>query len=469
MNTKNYLSFGIFFLLSLSFLISQPRIALKPFASGFSKPVDIASAGDTRIFVVEQKGRILIVNSDGTVNSQPFLDIETEVGSNAGERGLLGLAFHPDYANNGFFYVNHTTRNGDTKVARYSVSAQNPDLANVNSAATILTQDQPFGNHNGGDLNFGPDGYLYIGFGDGGSGNDPQDNGQKKSTFLGKILRIDINNGLPYSVPSDNPFVGDATVLDEIWSLGWRNPWRFSFDRQTGDMWIGDVGQNAYEEISFEKDTSSGGLNYGWRCLEGNTILNPTGCATVDAYVAPVFDLLQGFNRGSSITGGYVYRGNDYPLLQGHYVFGDYASGQFWTLFPNENGGFDTTQQGKLFSRDRLSTFGEDKDGELYVAEHKDGIIYKVTETNVGIFPGAEALPVRMFPHPFKDQLQVEFDNPQGKSYSLRLLNSQGQMVRQIEDIRSSRIVLDRENLASGIYLIELRGKQLYSGKVLVE
>lgn len=467
MNRINYTIASVVFMLSFTQLFSQPKITLQSFASGFNDPVDIASAGDDRLFVVEQAGKIYIVNPDGSTESVPFLDIDSDIRS-GGERGLLGLAFHPDYANNGYFYVNFTDNNSDSKVARYTVDSQNPNLADKSTAETILTLAQPYTNHNGGDMNFGPDGYLYIAFGDGGSGNDPLDNGQKTTTFHGKILRIDIDNGLPYSIPADNPFVGVANVLDEIWSLGWRNPWRFSFDRQTGDMWIADVGQDQYEEVSFEP-AASGGLNYGWRCREGDNSFDNRNCGAVSDYVAPVFEYLHSFNAGSSITGGFVYRGQDHPGLVGHYIAGDYNSGQIFTIFPNGNGGWDTTRQGQLLSRDRISTFGEDSDGEVYVADRNSGTIYKIADANTSIRPGIDALPVKLYPHPFKDELRVEFDNADAKPYTLKLINSQGQVVRELRDVRSGDLTLERRNLASGMYLLEIRGEKLFSGKVFVE
>ncbi|MEL6257381.1 MAG: PQQ-dependent sugar dehydrogenase, partial [Bacteroidota bacterium] len=462
MNRINYTFTSIIFMLAFTQLFSQPKITLQSFASGFSNPVDIASAGDDRLFIVEQAGKIYIVNPDGSTNSVPFLDIDPII-SSGGEKGLLGLAFHPDFANNGYFFVNFTDNSSDSKVVRYTVDSQNPNVADINSEETILSLSQPFGNHNGGDLNFGPDGYLYIGFGDGGSGNDPLDNGQKTTTFHGKILRIDIDNGLPYSIPSDNPFVNESNILDEIWSLGWRNPWRFSFDRQTGDMWIADVGQGLYEEVSFET-AGSAGLNYGWRCREGDHDFNTTDCGPVSDYVAPVFEYLHSFQSGSSITGGFVYRGQDHPGLVGHYIGGDYNSGQFFTIFSDGSGGWDTTRQGQLFSRDRLSTFGEGSDGEVYVADHTSGIIYKIADANTSIIPGVDALPVKLYPHPFKDVLRVEFDNVDAKPYTLKLINSQGQVVRELREVRSGDLTLERRNLAPGMYLLEIRGEKLFSG-----
>ncbi|MBF8285408.1 MAG: hypothetical protein HW378_4323 [Anaerolineales bacterium] len=238
--------------------------------SGLDEPVDLKHAGDGsgRLFVIEQPGRIRIVEN-GELLPDPFLDIEPLVNSRGNEQGLLGLAFYPDYAANGLFFVNYTDVNGDTVVARYAVSADDPSRADPASAKIILQVDQPFPNHNGGDLVFGPDGYLYIGLGDGGSGGDPQGNGQNLNALLGKMLRIDVNHGDPYAIPPDNPFAGRAGARPEIWAYGLRNPWRYSFDRATGDLYIADVGQNAYEEVDFQPADSRGGENYGWNKYEG--------------------------------------------------------------------------------------------------------------------------------------------------------------------------------------------------------
>ena len=253
-----------------------PTIQLEQVAFGFTSPVTVTNAddGSGRLFIVQQPGQVLIL-INGTILPTPFLDISDLV-SCCGEQSLLGLAFHPDYANNGFFYVDYTDNAGNTVVARYTVSAKDPNVGDPDSAYAILTQAQPFPNHNGGQITFGPDGYLYIALGDGGSGGDPQENGQNLQTWLGKILRVDINSdGFPgdpnrnYAVPPDNPFVGDPNALDEIWAYGVRNPWRFSFDRETGDLFIADVGQNSWEEIDFQPAASTGGENYGWDVLEG--------------------------------------------------------------------------------------------------------------------------------------------------------------------------------------------------------
>jgi len=262
----------------------QPQIGLEEFASGFTRPVDIAHADDSRLFVVEQAGYIYVVDELGTVSPAPFLDINTLVRSSGNEQGLLGLVFHPNYATNGFFYVNYTRNDGDTRISRFNVSRTDPNNAVPTSEMVLLTISQLFGNHNGGDLNFGPDGYLYIGLGDGGSGGDPQNNAQDSSTYLGKMLRIDVDGGSPYAIPSGNPFVSYSSTLDEIWAFGLRNPWRFSFDRLTGDLWIADVGQNVLEEINFQPANSGGGENYGWRCYEGNSLFNGSDCEPMADY-----------------------------------------------------------------------------------------------------------------------------------------------------------------------------------------
>ncbi len=374
--------FTLFLLCFFSLCIFAQTIELEQYATGFLSPVDITNAGDDRLFVVERSGRIKIIDESGAVVFTPFLDIDSKVANTSGqsEKGLLGLAFHPDYQNNGFFFVNYTDNSGETIVARYSRDSSDPNLADPDSEEIIMTIDQPYGNHNGGCIKFGPDGYLYIGMGDGGSGNDPQNYGQNTQSLLGKMLRIDIDNGSPYSVPSDNPFVNDANVLDEIWAIGMRNPWRFSFDRETGDLWIADVGQNAWEEIDFQPANSPGGENYGWRCYEGNHLngnVNTSNCGSAGDYVAPIYEVQHsGFSGPCSVTGGFVYRGEDYPDLEGIYIFADYCTGEIFTVAPDGSGGW-VGQEVADFNYD-ISTFGEDVDGELYLARMGQGRIYKV-------------------------------------------------------------------------------------------
>ncbi len=320
----------------------------------FANPVFVTATPDTtgRLFVVEQNGRILIVNNAQVLPS-PFLDIASKV-STGGERGLLGLAFHPQFSSNGRFFVNYTrVPDGATVIAEYHVSL------NPNSAAPderiFLVVPQPYGNHNGGMLAFGHDQLLYIGMGDGGSAGDPENRAQNRDELLGKVLRIDVDHDLPYSIPADNPFVG-LPGKSEIFALGVRNPWRFSFDRDTGDLWGGDVGQNAWEEI----DVITKGKNYGWRLLEGAHCFNPmTNCHTVPNLVAPVLEYAHEEGR-CSVTGGYVYRGSQVSFLQGTYVFGDFCSGEIWGY---QNGKTELL----LDTAQRISSFGEDRAGELYV------------------------------------------------------------------------------------------------------
>ena len=371
------------FFLLLFFTNTDAQLVLETFVTGFSQPVDITHAGDDRLFVVERAGRIKII-IDGSIHPNNFLNISSQVNSGASERGLLGLTFHPDYANNGYFYVNYTKLNGDSRISRFSV-ASDPNTADPGSEVVILEVDQPQWNHNGGCLKFGPDGYLYIGFGDGGGSNDdnhgPIGNGQNTQTLLGKMLRIDIDNGTPYSIPASNPFVGNDDVLDEIWAIGLRNPWRYSFDSETGDLWIGDVGQNVWEEIDFQSADSEGGENYGWRCYEGTDTFPSNNCGSAVDFVDPVHDYNHSGNpTDCSVTGGFVYRGCNNPDFLGHYIYTDYCSGRFWSIVSDGQGGWTKTQIADYGGYD-ISTFGEDINGELYAARLTQGRIYKVSST----------------------------------------------------------------------------------------
>ena len=358
-------------------------IVLAPFATGFTRPVAIAHAGDARLFVVEKRGVIRVVQSDGTVLPTPFLDLTGQVAT-GNEQGLLGLAFHPDYADNGFFYINYTDTAGDTVVARYTVSGD-PNVADEDSALPVLAVDQPFANHNGGDLHFGPaDGYLYISLGDGGAFCDPADNAQNGASLLGKLLRIDVDTGSPYAIPPDNPFVGPDGIADEIWAVGLRNPWRIRFDRLTHDLYIGDVGQNRNEEIDFQPAASAGGENYGWDCREGfeAASLAPSSCNTtapclpLTMFTEPV--TAYSHANGCSVTGGVVYRGSAIPELAGTYLYADYCAGELLTLRTADGGmtwdeGSFGTPVANLFP----TAFSEDVAGEVYVASDA-GTVYRV-------------------------------------------------------------------------------------------
>ena len=359
-------------LLAFSASAAGPSIVFEPIANNLDDPVSITHAGDSRLFITLQIGQIVIW--DGTrVLPTPFLDIRSLV-SAGGERGLLSIAFHPQYAQNGFFYVNYTDHQGDTVIERYRVSAD-PNRADASSAKRLLFIDQPYPNHNGGQLQFGPDGYLYIGMGDGGSGGDPENRAQNRSTLLGKMLRIDVNSGDPYSIPPSNPWASGSGGLREIWAYGLRNPWRFTFDRASGDLWIADVGQGSWEEVNLQPATSIGGENYGWDVMEGTHCFGAANC-TRSGLVEPVIE----YNHSSgacSVTGGYVYRGTRSPRLEGTYIYGDYCNGRIWGA-RNLGTGWTST----LFADTTylISTFGEDLTGEIYVADHQ-GAIYRIVDS----------------------------------------------------------------------------------------
>jgi len=357
--------------------ISQPIVELEPFTTqSIGQIVGIISSGDDRLHAVIQSGIIRIIEPDGTVRPEPFLDITSRVQS-GGERGLLGLAFHPDFPENKTFYLNYTRAGNATVISRWQIEGDDINKGDELSEEILLIVDQPFANHNGGDLRFGPDGYLYIGLGDGGSGNDPQNRSQNPMTPLGKMLRIDVNVSGGYLNPADNPFVMTNDTLDEIWALGLRNPWRFSFDRLTGDLWIADVGQNAVEEINKVGADSKGGENYGWRCYEGTRPNILTGCQSEDHYVFPVHEYTHG-QGDRSITGGFIYRGSRYPDLDGYYIYADFVSSRFFTLKESE-GEYLSETLGTL-GLPSPATFGEDANGELYVASYFSGTISRVVD-----------------------------------------------------------------------------------------
>lgn len=382
-------------------------------------PVGVRHAGDGsgRLFIIDLVGRIRVY--DGVNPPTMFLDIVGPV-QGGGELGLLGLAFHPDYENNGFFYVNYTESttppndcpnnadcNWNTVIARYSVSAGDPDVADPSSAVRLLTINQDYSNHNGGNILFGPDGYLYIGMGDGGSGGDPQNRAQSMDTLLGKMLRIDVDIdgvGDPpdcdsagnYQVPADNPFTETAGACDEIWANGLRNPWRWSFDRYAGDMYIGDVGQNTWEEVSFEAWASEGGMNFGWRCYEGNNPFNTNGCGAPSQYDFPIIEYDQRIGVRQAVTGGYVYRGPTIGGLQGRYVYADYNSGEIWIAVPDGLGNWTSTlwEDGTL----RISSFGEDENGELYVIDLGGDSIYRFNSDSSIFGDGFETMDTSIWP-----------------------------------------------------------------------
>jgi len=441
------------------YCLGQAPINLVPFASGLDQPVAIVSAGDSRLFVLEKPGRIMIADSTGQILPTPFLDITLEVVDNRTERGLLGLAFHPSYEQNGLFYVNYTFGDGRTRVSRFERNPNDPNRADSTSEDIIIDVSQPFSNHNAGDMAFGPDGFLYVTMGDGGSGGDPGNRAQNMKDHLGKILRLDVDVATGYQIPADNPFVNDTSALDEIWSSGWRNPWRMSFDKETGDMWVADVGQNQYEEVSVEWAGTGGGQNYG----------NGTGCGNANLYTPPLHTYLQGFNTGKSVTGGYVYRGDTYVPLQGSYVFGDYESGNIWTLVPTGGGNYTLVTHGKLLGAQQISTFGQDASGELYVAAYDEGNIYQITSSTSGIDPAADPFGIDLYPNPAENKVFVTLENPPVGGYEILIHSLDGKVVAAFPALGAGKEEIDLGGVSSGVYLLEVKGERSAYQKLVIQ
>jgi glucose/arabinose dehydrogenase len=364
---------------SASFDPTAVSITLQPVVGGLTAPLAVTHAGDRtgRLFIAEQDGAIRIVR-DGTLVDRPFLEISERI-SAGGERGLLGIAFHPDFPADPRVFVNYTDTNGDTRVSSFGVDPADPDRADPASEVRLMFIDQPYPNHNGGALAFGPDGFLYIATGDGGSGGDPHGNGQSLNTLLGKILRIDVDRTegeRGYAIPADNPFAGTAGAQPEIFVFGMRNPWRMSFDRATGDLWIGDVGQGAWEEIDVVRSGTSG-QNFGWNRMEGAHCFRPAEGCEAPSLVPPVTE----YNRdqGSTVIGGGVYRGTTQPNFAGGYVFADYGSGNVFLIDSSRDGPTDPIIA--LESQATISSFGEDEAGELFATDLQSGELLHVVAT----------------------------------------------------------------------------------------
>lgn len=486
----------IFLIAAILFLAATPSYSQSPLQIQpafpnliFDFPVDLQHPGDgtDRIFVVEQPGIIRVFeNSAAATSARIFLDIRARVDF-SGEKGLLGLAFHPNYQSNGYFYVNYVASSPRrTVIARYRVSAADPNQAEANSELVILTFNQPFDNHNGGQLAFGDDGYLYIATGDGGSGGDPQGNGQNLQTLLGKILRIDVDTatgGKNYGIPSDNPFIGNmAGNREEIFAYGLRNPWRMSFDRATGWLWTGDVGQGRREEI----DLIEKGQNYGWNRMEGNLCYPSGNPCDLPALVKPILDY--GRNLGASVTGGYVYRGTKVPELAGAYIYGDFVSGRIWAL---RYDGINPVTNNQLFDTSLgIASFGLDKNNELYICAF-DGRIYRFVSTASSVddddnIPASNRL-AQNYPNPFLNGPStnaagnptiIEYAVTQSAPVEIILYNLQGQLVRTL--VSQSQIAgkhfttwdgrdSNGQILPSGTYIYRLKiGGQFFEMKRLL-
>ncbi|MDJ1506732.1 PQQ-dependent sugar dehydrogenase [Xanthocytophaga agilis] len=473
---------GIYFLSVPVYVGAQSSLLLQdafPKLSTFTKPIEITHANDfsNRLFVVEQAGIIKVFPNDSNVTSSQvvtFLDIRTRITS-GGEMGLLGMAFDPNYRYNGYLYVNYTrTDKGQlqTVISRFHVNPNDPNLADVTSEKLLLVFNQPYSNHNGGKLAFGKDGYLYIATGDGGSGGDPQNNGQNLSTVLGKILRIDVNQipGIDtYSIPSDNPFVTRAGARPEIYAYGLRNPWKFSFDPVTGYLWAGDVGQNAREEINL---ITKGG-NYGWRYREGKACYNPSANCPTQSLIDPIWDYIQSSGTGRSVTGGLVYRGSLLPALYGKYIYGDFVSGNMWTLT------YDTTSKRAtneflMKMNGNISAFGEDQHHELYICSYSSGRIQKLKDALVLANEPELATHIDVYPNPSTSLVHIKLKLAQSDRISLRLYSMQGKLVYSLlsnEKVTAgeTELTLDTKSLSAGTYIYQLESKKInQSGRIQI-
>ncbi|MDN3693863.1 PQQ-dependent sugar dehydrogenase [Chryseobacterium tructae] len=457
---------NLLFTLSIfsSLIVNAQSINLEEFATGLTSPVEITNANDTRLFVVQQNGMIKILQPNGAINSNNFLNISSKITFN-GERGLLGLAFHPQYSTNEYFFVYYNNTAGNIVLARYSVNPTNPDVADPNSEKILLNIVKPFANHNGGSIHFAPDGKLWVVTGDGGGAGDPNNNAQNKNSLLGKMLRIDVNatDPTPYNIPSDNPFVGAGVDgADEVWAYGLRNAWKFSFDLNTGNAMIADVGQGAIEEIN-KMPVTQAGINYGWRCYEGNNSYNTTtGCPAQSSMTFPiaVYDHSGG---KCSITGGYVYRGTQYPSLQGKYFFADYCSDQIGILDTSNSITWTTPYSGNGFS-----TFGQNSQKDLFVAAVNSGKIFKITTGTLSTFENNLSETIKIYPNPASREIFI--DGIKDKKATLELINAEGRKVLERDKITNGKSI-DISGLPSGVYFINLKSGNLksYSQKLIIK
>ncbi|KXK06362.1 MAG: glucose/sorbosone dehydrogenase [Chlorobi bacterium OLB4] len=475
----------LFLLVAFSFVIVTNSDAQYSWVSAFpnlptfSRPIDMKLPPDStnRIFIVQQRGIIWYFMNTPTVSVRDtFLNISDRVEQSGSETGLLGLAFHPDFANNGYFYVNYTTNSGGrlSRISRFNLEAGNPNKGDESSELILITVSQPYSNHNGGCVEFGPDGYLYIAFGDGGSGGDPGNRAQDVTTFLGKLLRIDVDTthgALNYGIPPTNPFADTtaSNVKKEIYTWGMRNTWKFSFDKELDSLWAADVGQTAREEIDVIRTPG----NYGWRCYEGFLPYNTSGCGPSSNYIFPVFDYPR--SEGISITGGYVYRGTKYPELQGKYIYGDYGSGKTWAL-THENG--NTSNALLEETNFSISSFGQDKAGELYLLQYSSsGRIYKL-EGPSNVNPVNNETPSEYklnqnFPNPFNPVTKINFSLPESSKISLKVFDLSGKLVQTLVDNQTLNAgnyfsSFNGDNLPSGIYICRFDTEKFSDSKRMV-
>ncbi|WP_353089001.1 PQQ-dependent sugar dehydrogenase [Flavobacterium sp.] len=456
-------------LMGLGFITSAQTIALQTVVTGLSNAVEITHCGDNRLFVVQQGGLIRIIQNNALL-TPPFLNISS-LTTSSGEQGLLGLAFHPNYATNGQFFVNYTNLSGDTVIARYTVSSTDPNVANP-TGTILMTIDQPYNNHNGGTLKFGPDGYLYIGMGDGGSGGDPQNYAQNMTVnasnpsrvYLGKMLRLDVNTmagSLNYGFPPTNPYVNQSGK-QEIWAVGLRNPWKFTFNRLTGDLWIADVGQDVMEEINrVQAPLPNTGLNFGWKCFEGTSVF--ATCANTSGMIAPFAEYSHAATGGCSITGGYVYTGTLYPNMLNKYYFADLCQNRMGIL--NIASGA-ITYTPYFNGNNFFTSFGEDVNGELYITGGSS--LFRITDTSLGSQTFA-ALGLSLAPNPSNGI--VVLNNP--KQYAIQalsLLDVSGKIIQTIQPEQSTLQTIDMNSLTPGLYFLQLEKDGLrYTEKIIRE
>ncbi len=464
-------SISTFFLLLLCIPFTQAQqFNLVQFSSGFSNMIGLENSGDDRLFVIEQEGKIFIVDSTGAKTATPFLDITDRVHFK-GEQGLLGLAFDPSYSTNGYFFVNYINKAGNTQISRFRVS-NNPNVANKNSEKFIINITQTYNDHKAGCTRFGPDGYLYIAMGDGDREGDPDSYSQNPMLLLGKMLRIDVHSGsASYKIPPDNPFVDSANYKPEIWDLGLRNPWRWSFDALTGQMFIGDVGQDSLEEVDVEaKD--AGGNNYGWRCYEGTIPFDTAGCKPKKNYVLPKYEYSHVDTSGGDccIIGGFVYRGTKYPSLYGKYIFTDYCSGLFRLLY--KQGGNSRVQTVYDGSNSSYTCFGESANNELYVCNEINGTIYHITygtvQSNIATGEKVGLNNFTFAPNPAKNNITITYNSNKTEQVAIKVSGILGQQVYTVSKTanKGSNIWNINLNIRGGNYYLSIANA---SGSVITQ